>query len=93
MGSEQQFLTPLCRTPLAPVAPDENQGRLDFEQQYRENATFARKMTSNFEQNPEDGHKVAQGAPKSAKGTPKDSQREPKGAQRTPKHHSQDCSG
>jgi len=49
-------------------------------------------MTSNFKQNPEDGLKVAQGAPKgshgcpkTAKGTPKDSQREPKGTQRTPK--------
>jgi len=54
MGSEQQFLTPLCRTllaplaPVAPEAPDENQGRLDFEQQYRENGTFARKMMSYF---------------------------------------------
>jgi len=35
-------------------APRENQGRLDFEQPYRENATFARKMMSNFQQNPED---------------------------------------
>jgi len=57
MGSEQRFLTPLCRAPQAPVvllATLENQGRLDFEQQYRENATFARKTTSNFQQNPED---------------------------------------
>ena len=54
MGSEQRFLTPLRRASRASRAPRENQGRLDFEQQYRENATFARKMTSNFQQNPED---------------------------------------
>jgi len=58
-------------------------GRLDFEQQYLENDTFARKMTSRRR------HKVTQGAPKGshrwpkmAKGIPKDGQREPKGAQR-----------
>jgi len=38
---------------LAP--PDsKHQGRLDFEQQHQENHTFAQKMTSNFQQNPED---------------------------------------
>ena len=84
MGSEQRFLTPLRRAPVAPRAPLENQGRLDFEQQYRENGTFARKMTSNFQQNPEDGHQVSQGAPKTAKGTPKDGQGEPKGPKGRP---------
>jgi len=66
MGLEQQFLTPLRRTPWTPQAPgvlEENKGRLDFEQQHRENGTLARKMISNFQQNPEERHcKVAQGA-------------------------------
>ena len=76
MGSEQRFLTPLCQAPLAPVAPRvpvENQGRLDFEQLYRENATFARKMTSNFQQHPEDATR----SPKAPQRTPKDGHREP----------------
>jgi len=44
--------TPLA--PVAPLAPDENQGMLDFEQQYRENGTIVRKMMSDLQQNPED---------------------------------------
>jgi len=86
MGSEQWCLTPLCRACQACRAPRENQGRLDFELQYRESGAFARTMTSNFQQHPEDGHKVAQKGshryPKTAKGIPK---RRTKGAKRGPK--------
>ena len=70
-GSEQRFLTPLCR------APRENQGRLDFEQRYRENGTFVRKVHPI-----EKIHKMPQGNPRRPKGipqVPQDGQRGPKG--------------
>jgi len=74
------------------VALVDNQPRLDFEQQYQEHGTLPRKMTSNFQQNPEDSFKVTQGAlTKGIPQVPQDGQRgpkaQPKGAQKGPKGH------
>ncbi len=71
---------------------EENSGRFVFGAIYSVLGTFARKMTSNVQRNPEDATRQpkapprdATGAPRTAKGSPRAPRREPKGAQGHPK--------
>ena len=61
--------------------PGENSGRLDSVRWLRRCGPFARKVTSNFRQNPEDAPRH----PQEGQGGPKDSQRDPKAPHRQPK--------
>ena len=48
-GSVLLGLTPFPLDPVDPLDPVENSGRLDFVHRRGRSATFARKMTSNFQ--------------------------------------------